>query len=172
MWSLNWAKENESKISVILDLGCGAGRYPKIFKKKNKVLTHATWIGVEIWEPYIEKYNLKDLYDRIINLDIRQFDFSSVPYPNLVILGDVLEHMTKEESIALVNNALDNSDRVLISIPVCHSPQGESEGNPYEHHIKPDWSDTEVKDTFPNILDSWNDGIIGVYLLGKNKEFK
>ena len=169
-WSMKWIKENKHKIKRVLDVGAGAGLYPKYIKHKHKMLTDAEWIGVEIWEPFIEKYNLNNLYNKVINTDIREFNFEEHGEFDLCIFGDVLEHMTKTECIRVVTKALDHCKRILISIPIVHYPQGMSEENPYEAHIKDDWSDQEVKETFSNILDSAQDKIIGVYILGK-KDF-
>jgi hypothetical protein len=44
-------------------------------------------------------------------------------------------------------------------------PQGADHGNQYEIHVKPDWSDEEVRESFPNIVEHHVEGIIGVYLL-------
>lgn len=168
VWSITWIKQNQEQIKRVLDLGAGSGTYPTIIKKKNKLLTNAEWVGVEIWEPYIERFQLTTLYNKVINVDIRKFNFDEHDKFDLCILGDVLEHMTKDESVQVVKNALEHCKYILISIPVVHFPQGESEGNPYEVHIKDDWSDEEVKLSFPCIIDSTREKAIGVYLLSKS----
>ena len=53
----------------------------------------------------------------------------------------------------------------MISIPIVYLPQGADHGNQYEIHVKPDWSDKEVLESFPNIVEHHVEGIIGVYLL-------
>jgi hypothetical protein len=82
-----------------------------------------------------------------------------------VFAGDVLEHITKEEAIKVVDDLLKVAKRIIVSIPIVHFPQGEEEGNPYEAHVKDDWSHTEMLETFPQIKRSWTGNIIGVYLL-------
>jgi len=156
-----------SEVKSVLDIGCGVGTYLNIFKEDRQTLQNATWTGVEVWKPYIEKYNLKDRYDLLINHDVRSLDYKSIGTFDLCFLGDVLEHMTKEESLIVVNNILNISKYIIISIPVVHYPQDEIENNPYEIHIKDDWSDQEVKNTFPCITNSAIDKDIGVYLLSK-----
>ena len=76
--------------------------------------------------------------------------------------------MTKEESIAVVDNVLTYCKHVIISIPIVYMPQGAFENNPYEIHIKDDWSDEEVKSTFSYIKDSAAVSKIGVYYLRKD----
>ena len=84
---------------------------------------------------------------------------------DLVIFGDILEHMEKEQSQELVAKALKKSKLVIISIPVKHSPQGAWGGNPFEIHVKDNWTHEEVLESFPNITESVAGKKIGVYLL-------
>ena len=160
---VQWA--TTKKINKVLDVGCGMGTYPTLLKVENPILKTATWWGIEAWQKYIDEFNLKSLYDNILNEDARTVDWSALPDFDLVIFGDVLEHMTKEESKKLVINALIKSKYVVISIPIIFSPQGEHEGNPFEIHVKPDWSHEEVLETFPKIVSSWKGKKIGVYFL-------
>ena len=90
---------------------------------------------------------------------------------SVAIAGDVLEHMTKEEAILLVNHLLDHCKTVIISIPIIHMPQGELDHNPFEVHVKDDWSHEEVVNTWAKyIIRSHRKGAkskIGVYWLRK-----
>ena len=147
---VQWIQQHNN-INRVLDIGCGEGTYPKLLKQKFPVLTTAEWWGIEIWQKYISRYNLHELYDHLLNEDARTVDWTKLPEFDLVIFGDVLEHMTKQESQALVAAALIKSRYIVISIPIHHSPSGEWEGNPYEAHVKDDWSHQEVMDTFPGI---------------------
>ena len=51
--------------ATILDIGCGAGAYARMFPE-SKVT------GVEIWQPYIEQYNLRHIYDELHVEDARK----------------------------------------------------------------------------------------------------
>lgn len=169
-WTIQWVTENQNKIKEVLDLGCGSGTYSTLFREKYPVLKNSNWTGIEIWEPYLEKYNLRSKYNQVILGDLRTISYDQLGLFDLCFLGDVLEHMEKEDSIKVVNAVLNISKRIIISIPIVHFPGGESEGNPYQEHVKDDWSDEEVRETFPHILDGFREKKIGVYLLGK-KEF-
>lgn len=160
-----WINDYATEIKTVVDLGVGNGTYHKFFSRKNPVLRHCQWIGIEVYEPYIEKFNLKDSYDQIVNQDIRKIDYSQFSPIDIVFAGDVLEHMTKDESVHLIETLLQHSKRIIISIPIVHYPQDEVEGNPYEKHIKEDWSHKEMLETFPKIIRSWQGTVIGVYLL-------
>ena len=73
--------------------------------------------------------------------------------------------MTKDEAISLIKKLSVNAKRVIISIPIVHYPQGEVNENPFEKHIKDDWSHQEMIDTFPQIVKHWQGNVIGVYFL-------
>ena len=99
--------------------------------------------------------------------DVRTFDYATKGPFEIAFVGDVLEHMTKEESIALVDKLLTSVDTIFVSIPIVYMPQGADGGNPYEVHVKPDWSHEEVLETFPFIKESWAGKKIGVYKISK-----
>lgn len=168
--TLDWFKTNESNIKTILDIGIGEGTYYNLLTNNN-VCNHSEWIGIEVWEPYIEKYDLRSKYHKIINEDVRNIDFNSIGKVSVTIAGDILEHITKEQSIVLVEKILDITDWFIISIPIIYYPQGEYDGNPYEEHVKPDWTHSEMMDTWGNyIKEHWvNIGVadVGVYWLQK-----
>lgn len=145
-------------IKTILDIGPGYGTYSDLFKSHGIELDIID--SVEIWEPYVDRYGLKDKYNNVFVEDVRKWD--NFDY-DLVIFGDVLEHMTKEEAIAVWDKASKAAKHAIISIPTIHYPQGEFEGNPYEEHVKDDWTAQEVLDTFPGIISYLESGSIGVF---------
>jgi glycosyltransferase involved in cell wall biosynthesis len=140
-----------------LDIGCGSGTYAKMFPD-------ARWSGVEVWEPYVEQFGLRDHYDDLEVVDAR--DWRPTASADVAIAGDVLEHMTVEEAKALVDKLRAVANYVIISIPIGHYPQDEFEGNPYEAHVKDDWTDAEVREVFGDPLYGTVDNEIGVYVYG------
>jgi 2-polyprenyl-3-methyl-5-hydroxy-6-metoxy-1,4-benzoquinol methylase len=156
----NWVYSIIEEITpkTVLDIGPGAGAYGKLLKNNfPEVIVDA----VEVWEPYLTKFQLELIYDCVHVGDAREH--SNYNY-DLVILGDVLEHMSKEDAIALWSQIKNQAAYALISIPIIHYPQGESEGNPYEAHVKDDWTHSEVLETFSNIVDSQVFNVTGSYL--------
>ena len=147
------------KPETILDVGAGMGWYED-FIKRNKI-NYKKLDAIEVWEPYIEKYNLKARYDNVFNIDAREWN--NWKY-DLIILGDILEHMTKEEAIKLWDNISKQARFAIISIPIVHYPQGHENGNPYEEHIKDDWSSKEVLESFKNITTHKEFDVVGIYL--------
>jgi DREV methyltransferase len=152
---VNWVKSKN--IKTVLDIGAGEGTYANIFRKNNIKLNKID--AIEIWSPYIKKYRLNKKYNNVFINDARNWnDFNY----DLIILGDVLEHMTKEEAISLWDKC-KSARYAIISIPIIYCPQGTCEGNPYEEHVKDDWSIEEVLSSFNNIVDYKGYETVGVF---------
>jgi len=120
--------EHTSEYSKILDVGPGAGTYGSSLK-------HLDIEGLEIYPPYIEMFKLEEIYKKIHIGDIRNFDIKPFDY---IILGDVLEHLTVEESHLVLEKMKDK--KVMVAVPYLFE-QGEEMGNIYETHHQPDLTD-------------------------------
>lgn len=158
----SWSSEIIPKHKKIIDIATGQGTYKNLFSELYN-LQGCKWYGIEIWPRWIKKFSLKEKYDFFFEEDVRNFDYKSHGPFDVAYVGDVLEHMTKEESIKLVNTLKENVDTIFISIPIVYMPQGADGGNPYEVHVKPDWSNEEVLESFSGIVNSWVGKEIGVY---------
>jgi predicted TPR repeat methyltransferase len=145
------------KVKSVLDVGAGSGTYRKL-ANMNDLLPGARWTALEIWEPYIAQFDLKSLYDEVIIGDVRTYENTKY---DLVICGDVLEHMTKEEAFAVLDRF--SSSYRFVSVPTIHTPQGEYEGNPHERHIEEDWQPNWITDRYK--AQAHNEGKITVYLI-------
>jgi glycosyltransferase involved in cell wall biosynthesis len=146
----------------MLDIGPGSGTYAKLFPD-------AKWTGIEIFKPYVEQYGLKDLYEEIIIGDVRDYDLSTLGRFDVAIAGDVLEHMTAEDAVLVVEKLKAVADTVIVSIPIGHHPQGEWEGNVHETHVVDDWSDEEFRKVFGQPTWGAVDDCIGVYCWSNQK---
>lgn len=165
--TLAWFIANQEQINTVVDIGPGSGTYIKLIKEDAKCCVTARWIGVEIWAPYIEQFQLQSRYDEIINADVRTIDWKVIQ-PDVVIAGDVLEHMTKQDAVALVDQILAVAKTLIVSIPIRHMPQDEhTYENPHEAHVKDDWNHDEVLSTWGHyIKDSYRKSVkskLGVY---------
>ena len=150
-------------IRRIVDVGAGSGTYRDLLADDAR---GAFWIAIEAWGPNIETYGLMSRYDRVLARDAREVDFAELA-PDLVLFGDVLEHMSKEEAQRTVARAVAAAPYTMISIPIIHYPQGEEEGNPYQRHVKDDWSHNEVCDSFDDLVTCLVHDHIGVYFLSR-----
>lgn len=155
---IKWVMGKLPRKERMLDVGAGAGTYAKLFPCKE-------WTGVEVWEPYVDKYGLKDIYNNLIVEDARQVEFDG--HFDVAFAGDVLEHMPVVDAQVLVQKLKKCADTVIISIPIGHYPQGEYEGNPYETHVTDNWSHDDVVQAFGRPTYYRLDGEIGVYVYSK-----
>jgi len=143
-----WFADNQANIKRVLDIGAGSGTYVKLIKQEFGICQDTEWTAVEAWEDYIKRFDLESLYDRVLHQDVRTLDWSQLGYFDVAIAGDVLEHMTKQQAQDLVDQVLNHATTLIVSIPIVYMPQDEIEGNPYEVHVKPDWSHDEVMETW------------------------
>jgi len=110
--------------ATVLDIGAGAGTWRNWWP-------HGVWTAVEIWEPYVERFELRTRYHHVIVGDAQTVDLGG-PY-DLAILGDVLEHTSNP--LALYERVRAVAGCVVVQVPLGYWPQGEEEGNPYETHL-------------------------------------
>ena len=163
-----WLNPIRNEVARVLDLGVGSGTYFDYYAVRYNKLSKAEWYGIEVWQPYIEQFCLEQKYTKIYNADLRKFDYSILPKIDLVFAGDVLEHMDKKSAINIVKECKKISKYLIISIPIVHYPQEAINGNPYEAHVKDDWSHQEVVDTFDGIIKYHQGSLTGAYLIHVN----
>lgn len=133
-------------IKTVLDVGPGRGTYARVLDGLDLEMD-----CVEIWGRYLTRYQLDTKYRHAWVHDVRQWaDFDY----DLVIFGDVLEHMTRDQSLEVWRRCGLQARYGMISVPIVHYPQGESHGNPYEAHVQEHVHATDVRvDYGPFILD-------------------
>jgi hypothetical protein len=151
------AKVRELAPESLLDVGAGAGTYAKLLGDDRP----ARLTALEVFEPYVERYGLHELYDEVLVADART---TELPEADVVVLGDVAEHMSVAEAQDLWRRAAGAARRaVFMSIPIVHYPQGELEHNAHEVHVVDDWDHDKVLAAFPGITDSFVGDVVGVY---------
>lgn len=150
------------KRDTVLDVGVGSGTYAKL-------LPDSKLTGIEIFEPYVERFKLNDLYGNLLVQDARTVDYAALGRFDVAIAGDVLEHMTADEAKELVGKLREIADTVIVAIPIGHYPQDESEGNPHEKHVVDDWSDEKFREVFGQPTWGAIDNEIGVYCWSNQK---
>ena len=148
-------------IKRVLDVGAGMVIYTQ-FRRPGQ-----HWTAVEIWGPFVKAYDLASKYDHVVVGDMLYMDWRKFAPLDLVLCGDVLEHMTKDNALDILNHALDHARVVLVSIPIVHSEQNAIYGNPYEVHVKPDWSHEECVSSFPSLCAGYCEDGIGVYFMSR-----
>jgi len=134
-WSLDWFRYHLP--NTVTDVGPGEGTYAKLFRPVHEGVW---WTGIEVHRPYIKKYRLNStktrrMYDELHVEDVRESE-SHLFHRDLVIFGDVLEHVERDDAVALLQRAeAAGAWNILVSVPIVDSPQGEVDGNPHEAHL-------------------------------------
>lgn len=147
----------------VLDVGAGDGKWGKLLKDLVPIV-----LALEVWEPYIMKYKLDVNYDEVIQGNVSYFNkFEEF---DVIILGDVLEHLEKNDALALVSKLKSVKARVFLTIPISDCPQdGKKLGNPYESHLY-QWTNQELKELGWKLLHRGFNEVgtveIGTYELG------
>lgn len=162
----DWIRDRVGELGLVhpvdvLDIGPGVGTYAKLLRGP----ATGRIVAIEVHEPYVSTYRLREYYDEILVGDARETPFPEV---DVVILGDVAEHMSEADAVALWAKAVVAARRaVFLSIPIVHYPQGEIEGNHHEVHVVDDWDHDKVLGAFAGIDDWWTGTEVGVYQLRK-----
>ncbi len=115
---------------------------------------------VEIYEPYIEKYELRRKYREVFNLNVLDLTIDHYDY---MILGDVLEHLKREDAIDLLNRINEKKIKCLIAVPY-NTEQGEYDGNIYETHHQPDLNPAVISQRYPSLNLLYGDNTYGHYI--------
>ena len=128
----NWVLQNIPLDAKILDVGAGCGTYSDLLRGYGYEMD-----AVEIWQPYIDKYELKKKYGVVYHKNILAIDFVILDTYHFFILGDVLEHLTAEEAQYFMLFLKQNNKKYIVAVPY-QMEQDEYEGNKYEIHLQPD----------------------------------
>jgi SAM-dependent methyltransferase len=138
----------------VLDIGVGAGRWGFLLREQmetfrgrfNKKEWLTKVVGVEIWPKYLREYH-RYLYDQIFIGDIRDFVKKNKEPFDLIVAGDVIEHLEKESALATIESLRAITNKCLVlCVPLGSGyPQGEVQGNKAEAHL----STWEEKDFEP-----------------------
>lgn len=148
----------------IIDVGAGSGTYADLLRPK---LPDCAFRAIEIHEPYIERFGLLAKYKDIVLDDVRNWNVDCVygdfTTADVVILGDVLEHLSHEDALRVWSTARAVARKgVLLSLPIVEYPQGAVDGNEHEAHLHT-WSHEAVLAELDGIVDWWTGSQIGVY---------
>ena len=156
-----WTQEKiiELKPTTVLDVGAGQGVYLDLIRQGlgAGVIVNA----VEVWQPYIDQFDLENRYNKLFAMDVK--NMTNFAY-DLVILGDVLEHMSEQSAVELWDRISQQAKYAIISIPIIHYHQDAINGNPYEIHVEEDWNTERVLSTFKGIIEHKEFPVTGVFI--------
>ena len=99
--------------NVVMDLGCGSGRVGKGLLDSNKA---AKVVGVEIFPP-AAKEAVKS-YETVHVGDLEEFQLNYKEYFDIVVCGDILEHLKEPWKIVLqIHHWLKANGRLICCVP-------------------------------------------------------
>jgi len=140
----------------VLDIGCGFGLWGFLCREyldafSERVLRNDWRVkitGVEFFEPYIQEHQ-RAVYDRIEIGDIRELAEKLEPH-ELVIAGDVIEHLDKPDGREVLRKLYEKAERaLLINIPIGSGwAHGIVHDNPGELH-RSEWLPQDFDDFLP-----------------------
>lgn len=130
-----WIREHFPPDSILLDVGPSDGKW-------RGLLPEYVMDAVEVFEPYTK--SLKG-YREIFIADIKDFEY---PWYDLVIMGDVLEHLTVEDAQKVLKWADTHCRDIVISVPFEYV-QGAVNGNIHEIHIQDDLTAELFAERYP-----------------------
>lgn len=127
----------------ILDIGIGFGRNGHLCREYLDVMRGNVWKsdwkvridGIEIFEKYIMPHQ-SFIYDNIFIMNCIDFYYKKWNY-DLIIMGDVLEHIEKNRAKLLLDEIIANNKYFILSVPMGDKwlKQGSMYGNDNEAHI-------------------------------------
>ena len=133
--------KNMSPDTRVLDVGPGSGIYSELLRENFQNMD-----ACEIHAPYIKRYKLSEKYNNVHNMSV--VDFKDFDNYDLVILGDILEHLTVDDAKAVLTRC-SNVKQVLIAVPY-ESPQGAFWGVEAEIHQQDDLTPEIFLERYPD----------------------
>ena len=154
-----YIEDNFDINSSILDVGAGSGTYKKLLDKYNNV------DAVEVFQPNIDKYNLKSMYNNVFNANIKDFMYA---YYDLIIFGDIIEHLDINEAQEVLKYAYTRCKQMIVAVPYEYK-QGIEEDNIYEIHKQDDLTHEIFMERYPFMQLLYKNEYYGYYIKGEGK---
>lgn len=139
--SVEWIAKNFSKGSICLDVGACDGKWGKLLND------YLIMDAIEIYKDNIGKHKLNDIYRKVFLGDIREFTFN---HYDLIIFGDVLEHMSVEDAQKVLEYAWPRCRDLIVAVPYQWVNRSHY-GNPWEVHIQDDLTPENVLERYPRL---------------------
>lgn len=138
--AITFAGTIEVPPNKVLDVGCGYGKYGVLLREYLE--SHPVVDGVEAWEPYVKENGLKGIYKKLFIQDVTTLDKEVLNKYDLVMMGDVIEHIEKDAALELITKI---SGWIIIATPFDHFHTDEGLP-PTEAHIS-HWTEQDFIDT-------------------------
>ena len=134
-----WVRKNFDINSTILDMGAFEGTWHNLLPE------YKNMDAVEIFEPSVKELREWNIYRNVYLADARTFEYD---WYDLVIFGDIVEHMTVEEAQKMLEYAKPRCRDMIVAVPFLY-PQGIWGDNPYQIHIQDDLTPELFDERYP-----------------------
>ena len=131
-----WIRKWFPREASILDVGACDGLWRRLLPD------YPNMDAVEAYAPHMAELAN---YRKAFLADIRGFEYA---YYDLIIFGDIIEHLTPDEARAVLEYARPRCRDLIIAVPYQYE-QGAIYGNPYEVHIQDDLTPELFEERFP-----------------------
>ena len=121
--------------------------------------------AVEIFQPNIDQYNLKDKYRNVYNMDVKDLLYD---HYDVVIFGDVIEHMSVENAQRTLAYAQEHADLVIVAVPYQYH-QNAIYGNPWERHVQNDLTHELFMQRYQGFKLQFGYSNYGYYIFGSSR---
>lgn len=136
-----WAHGKFKKGATCLDVGACDGVWAK------RLGNYLVMDAIEIYQPNIERNNLKSMYRKVIQGNIAEFEYE---WYDLIIFGDVIEHLDVETAQKVLEYAMPRCTDLVVSVPFLYR-QGASYGNQWETHVQEDLTPDLFEKRYPGL---------------------
>ena len=133
-----WIRERFRPGDRILDVGACDGKWKML-------LPEYAMDACEAWEPNARQ--IKGLYQNVFVRDIAELTYK---WYDLIIFGDVIEHMDVATARHVLSYAWMRCRDLIVGVPYLW-PQGEYMGNPWEVHIQDDLTPEIFAERYPEL---------------------
>lgn len=131
----------ETPIEQMTVLNLGAGTCGSFVSKHILELPFHFLANVEVFAPYynvLEQLKFRSIvvmnYNETIQDHLLKLNYMN-KYFDLILMIDVLEHMTKDDAYAVLDEVIKISEHVILFVPVGLCPQEPYDGNIYQQHL-------------------------------------
>ena len=153
----NYLQSKFPETATILDVGAGCGTYYNLL---HDYFIEKSFEAVEVFKPNIEHYELEKKYNKVYNANICDLEYD---FYNIIIFGDIIEHLTVEEAQQVLKYAYNRCDEMIVAVPY-EMEQGICEDNVYEIHKQPDLTPENVLERYPMLKLLYKNDKYGYYV--------
>lgn len=158
--SLEWTLKQDfidswySCLSVV-DVWAGSWQKWRLLREHTDMM-----YAIEVWKPYIEQYNLYDLYNSVLEENV--MDIYKKVKGKVWIFGDILEHLSIKDAQEIIEYLKKNWYIIYVQVPYMY-PQDEAFWNKYEIHLQPDLTEENFNERYPWFKLLARDTEVGLY---------